>query len=49
MGSMMADIVIVLILFALVTAACVYIHKERKKGRHCPECPSAAEKYRTYV
>ena len=41
MGSLIADIVIVLILFTLVTGACVYIYKERKKGRHCIGCPSA--------
>ena len=42
MGSLIADIVIIVILIASVSGACVYIYKEKKKGRHCIGCPSAA-------
>ena len=42
MGSLIADIVIIVILIASVSGACVYIYKERKKGRHCIGCPSSA-------
>ncbi len=42
MGSLLANIVIIVILVAAVTGACVYIYKEKKKGRHCIGCPMAA-------
>jgi hypothetical protein len=42
MGSIMANIIIIVILLAAVTGACVYIYKEKKKGRHCIGCPMAA-------
>ncbi|MCR5734808.1 MAG: hypothetical protein K6G22_09410 [Lachnospiraceae bacterium] len=42
MGSVIANTVIILILLAALTGACLYIHKEKKKGRHCIGCPYAA-------
>ena len=42
MGSVLANIIIIVILLAAVSGACVYIYKEKKKGRHCIGCPSAA-------
>ena len=41
MGTAIADIIIILILAAALGAACIYIYKERKKGRHCIGCPMA--------
>ena len=41
MGSVIANIVVILILAAAITGACVYIYKEKKKGRHCIGCPMA--------
>ena len=42
MGSVIANIVIIMILLAVLSAACVYIYKEKKKGRHCIGCPYSA-------
>ncbi|MCR5331799.1 MAG: FeoB-associated Cys-rich membrane protein [Lachnospiraceae bacterium] len=42
MESVIANIVIIIILLAMIGGACVYIHKEKKKGRHCIGCPYAA-------
>ncbi len=42
MGSVIANTVTALILIAVVAAACVYIYKEKKKGRHCIGCPYSA-------
>lgn len=42
MGSVIANIVVILILVAAITGACVYIYKEKKKGRHCIGCPYSA-------
>ncbi len=38
-----ADIVIVFILLAAVSGACLYIYREKKKGRHCIGCPMAGD------
>ena len=35
----MANTVIILILAAMVVAACVYIYREKKNGRRCIGCP----------
>ncbi len=42
MGALIANIVIIVVLMVLVIGACVYIHREKKKGRRCIGCPSAA-------
>ncbi|MCR4896225.1 MAG: FeoB-associated Cys-rich membrane protein [Lachnospiraceae bacterium] len=41
MGATLADIIIILILAAALGGACLYIYRERKKGRHCIGCPMA--------
>ncbi|MCR5283557.1 MAG: FeoB-associated Cys-rich membrane protein [Lachnospiraceae bacterium] len=41
MNAVLADMIIVLILIAALFAACRYIYKEKKKGRHCIGCPMA--------
>lgn len=41
MGSAIANTVIILVLAASLTAACLYIYREKKKGRHCIGCPMA--------
>ena len=43
MGAFLADLIIILIVVGLVTAACLYIYKEKKKGRHCIGCPMAGK------
>ena len=43
MGAFLADLIIILIVAGLVTAACLYIYKEKKKGRHCIGCPMAGK------
>ncbi len=40
-GSLIANTVTIVILLAAVTGACIYIYKEKKKGRHCIGCPYA--------
>ncbi len=42
MGSLLTNIILILILLALVGGACFYIYKEKKKGAHCIGCPYAA-------
>ena len=41
MSSAIANTVIIIILAVLLTAACLYIYKEKKRGRHCIGCPMA--------
>jgi hypothetical protein len=41
MGLTTSDIIVILILAAALCAACLYIYRERKKGRHCIGCPMA--------
>jgi len=41
MNALIANIIIILILAVCLTAACLYIYKEKKKGRHCIGCPMA--------
>jgi hypothetical protein len=41
MNSLFANIIIILILAVSLTAACLYMYKEKKKGRHCIGCPMA--------
>ena len=41
MGAFLSNLIILLIVSALVMAACLYIYKEKKKGRHCIGCPMA--------
>lgn len=43
MGSIIANVIIIVILIALIVGACTYIYKEKKKGRHCIGCPMAGE------
>ena len=43
MGAFLADLIIIFIVAGLVTAACLYIYKEKKKGRHCIGCPMAGK------
>ena len=46
MNALLANIIIILILAALLTVACLYIYKEKKKGRHCIGCPMAGSCHR---
>ncbi|MBO4882536.1 MAG: FeoB-associated Cys-rich membrane protein [Lachnospiraceae bacterium] len=41
MNSALANIIIILILVIALSAACFYIYKEKKNGRHCIGCPMA--------
>ena len=43
MGSVIANAVIILIMAVILTVACLYIYKEKKKGRHCIGCPMAGK------
>ena len=43
MGAFLSDLIIVIIVAGLVTAASLYIYKEKKKGRHCIGCPMAGK------
>ena len=40
---MTADIIVLVIVFAIVVAAVVYIRREKKRGVTCIGCPHAAE------
>ncbi len=37
----MTDVIVILIVFAIVAGAAVYIVREKKKGTKCIGCPSA--------
>ncbi len=41
MGATLTNLIIIVILAVALTAACLYIYKEKKKGRHCIGCPMA--------
>ncbi len=43
MGSVIANAVIILIMAVILTVACLYIYKEKKKGRRCIGCPMAGK------
>ncbi len=43
MGAFLSDLIIVIIVAGLGTAASLYIYKEKKKGRHCIGCPMAGK------
>jgi len=43
MGSVIANAVIILIMAVILTGACLYIYKEKKKGRRCIGCPMAGK------
>ena len=42
MISLIANIAVIVILILMVSGACYYIYKEKKKGSHCIGCPMAA-------
>ncbi|MBO6205479.1 MAG: hypothetical protein J6N53_08590 [Lachnospiraceae bacterium] len=37
----MVDLIAFVVIALLFTGACVYIYREKKKGRHCIGCPMA--------
>ncbi|MCR5674675.1 MAG: FeoB-associated Cys-rich membrane protein [Lachnospiraceae bacterium] len=41
MGALLSDIVIMTVLLLLLSGACAYIYKEKKRGSHCIGCPMA--------
>ncbi|MCR4907969.1 MAG: FeoB-associated Cys-rich membrane protein [Lachnospiraceae bacterium] len=41
MSFSMADIITAIILLAAVSGACIYIYREKKKGKRCIGCPMA--------
>ena len=43
MGSIMADIVIILIVLAVVSGIVVYLYKAKKRGQTCIGCPYAKQ------
>ena len=43
MNSLVANIIVAAILIVLVSAACIYIYKEKKKGSRCIGCPMAGK------
>jgi hypothetical protein len=42
MSALIANIIVSVILILIVSGACYYIYKEKKKGNHCIGCPMAA-------
>ena len=43
MSSVLANVVVSIILIVIVTAAVLYIRKEKKKGVKCIGCPMAGK------
>ena len=43
MGTIMTNVILILILLVLVGGAVWYIRKEKKKGVHCIGCPMAGQ------
>ena len=41
MSALIANIIVIAILILIVSGACYYIYKEKKKGNHCIGCPYA--------
>ncbi len=41
MGAVLSNIIVTAILFLLISGACVYIYREKKRGSHCIGCPMA--------
>lgn len=41
MGALTANIIIIIALILMLSGACAYIYKEKKKGSHCIGCPMA--------
>jgi len=37
----MANVIAAVVILILFIGACLYIYKEKKKGRHCIGCPMA--------
>ena len=42
MGSVLTNIILIIILLALVGGAVLYMYKQKKKGVHCIGCPYGA-------
>ncbi len=49
MSAILSNLIIILIVSTLFIAACLYIYKEKKKGRHCIGCPMAGKCPRHYA
>ena len=43
MGAVLSNLIIVAVIVVLLSAACIYIYKEKKKGSHCIGCPMAGK------
>ncbi len=43
MSALIADLTIILILGISLSASCLYIYKEKKKGTRCIGCPMAGK------
>ncbi len=43
MNALMANLITGIILLVIISAACVYIYKEKKKGTRCIGCPMAGQ------
>ncbi|MCR4658247.1 MAG: hypothetical protein K5770_18760 [Lachnospiraceae bacterium] len=41
MSPLFSNLIVIAILVFAVTGACLYIYREKKKGRHCIGCPMA--------
>lgn len=41
MGALLSDIFILIVLTLLISGACAYIYREKKRGSHCIGCPMA--------
>ena len=41
MGAVLSNIIVIASLSLLITGACVYIYREKKRGNHCIGCPMA--------
>ena len=42
MGAVLSNIIIIAVLILLISGACAYIYKEKRRGSHCIGCPMAA-------
>ncbi len=43
MGEILSNVIIIVIVIALISAACIYIYREKKRGRRCIGCPMAGQ------
>ncbi|MCR4763394.1 MAG: FeoB-associated Cys-rich membrane protein [Lachnospiraceae bacterium] len=41
MGAVLSNIIIIAVVSLLISGACAYIYKEKKRGSHCIGCPMA--------